>query len=217
MARRLLGIALVVALGGAEDVQDLYETSNVAEVPVGFADEIEIEANGRNAKLVFDGARSSLSGEARQFVDRLGIDSGAGCPGGDGFVCAAGLLEGMMETAVASRRERYGAALDAAQLRIAVTTRGHRMAVSAKDLLVSPSLDVFGRFEEPALALMLALVRTGDDVVDVGANIGAHAIPLAEKVAGPCEGAYRGDDEPRRGHLHALEPQATLHARGGVR
>ena len=36
-------------------------------------------------------------------------------------------------------------------------------------------------------------------------------VPLAEKVAGHACGPYV-EGEPRRGHVHALEPQATLHA-----
>ena len=36
------------------------------------------------------------------------------------------------------------------------------------------SLEAAGTFEEPALRLMLAVVRPGDVVVDAGANLGAH-------------------------------------------
>lgn len=200
-ARRVLCALVVVA--AADDVQDIYETSSVGRVPVGFADEVEIEANGRASKLVFDGARSDLKQEALQFVERLGIDRGVGCDGSD---CAADALSktmaaavrrrrersaapaslspGVLETATSGRRrrdahrrrQRYGEAFDRAGLRVARTRRGHRLAVSAKDLLVSPSLDFFGTFEEPALALMLTLVKFGDDVADVGANVGAHLV-----------------------------------------
>ena len=69
---------------------DTYETAAVQWVPIGFADEIEIQADGRLVRLVFDGARSDLMAEARELVARLGIDSGAGCLRGRD--CAAEVL-----------------------------------------------------------------------------------------------------------------------------
>ena len=83
--------------------------------------------------------------------------------------------------------------------------------LKANDNFVAPAMDRFRTFEEPAIALMLALVRPGEDVVDAGANIGTHLLPLAVKAAGRCAGGGRGDDAPR-GAVFAFEPQPLLHA-----
>ena len=62
------------------------------------------------------------------------------------------------------------------------------------DTMIGRSLETIGGWEQPASALLRALVGRGDVVVDVGANVGAHALPLAAAVG-------------RSGRVHALEPQ----------
>ena len=61
--------------------------------------------------------------------------------------------------------------------------------------LVSKSLDLLGEYSESEARLFRALVRPGDTVLYVGANIGAHAVALAGFV-GPA------------GRVHAFEPGA---------
>ena len=50
--------------------------------------------------------------------------------------------------------------------------------------LVSVSLDLLGQYSEVEVKLFRALVRPGDTVIDVGANIGGLSLPLARIVEG---------------------------------
>ncbi len=72
-----------------------------------------------------------------------------------------------------------------------------RMVYPAKDMYVGRSLALYGEFSEGEAEIFRHLVRPGDMVVEVGANIGAHTVLLA-RLAGP-EGA-----------VLAFEPQAIL-------
>jgi FkbM family methyltransferase len=58
----------------------------------------------------------------------------------------------------------------------------------AWDLDLTEGIDLYvyltGRFEWQLSRVLMGLVRPGDTVVDVGANIGAHTLPLA-RAAGP--------------------------------
>lgn len=65
------------------------------------------------------------------------------------------------------------------------------------DLFIGRSLDLYGEWCEPELLLLRALVRAGDVVIDIGANIGTHVIPLANMVG-------------NTGRVYAFEPQRTL-------
>jgi FkbM family methyltransferase len=56
------------------------------------------------------------------------------------------------------------------------------MVYPANDLYVGRSLDLYGEFSEGEVAVFRALVRPGDVVVDVGANVGAHTVALARLV-----------------------------------
>jgi hypothetical protein len=79
-------------------------------------------------------------------------------------------------------------------------TRHGIMAYSrGREDLVSESLDVLGEYSESEVRLFSALVRPGDTVLDVGANIGAHSVALASFV-GPA------------GRVHAFEPGAETAA-----
>ncbi|MBM4776643.1 MAG: FkbM family methyltransferase [Archangiaceae bacterium] len=73
------------------------------------------------------------------------------------------------------------------------------MAYLTSDAHVGRSLDRYGEWAEAEVELLSAFVKPGDVVVDVGANIGTHAVPLAAKV-GPT------------GMVLAFEPQRLVHA-----
>ncbi len=59
------------------------------------------------------------------------------------------------------------------------------------------ALDRYGECKEFQLRLIQALIGSGDTVVEVGASIGAHTVPLAKKV-GP------------KGRVVAIEPQPVI-------
>ena len=59
-----------------------------------------------------------------------------------------------------------------------------RMLYNVNDLYVGRSLDLYGEFSEGEVEVFRQLVRPGDLVMDVGANVGAHTVWFA-KVVGP--------------------------------
>jgi len=65
------------------------------------------------------------------------------------------------------------------------------------DRFVGRSLDLYGEWCESELDLLLPLIRAGDVVLDIGANIGTHAVPFA-KAAGAA------------GRVIAVEPQRMV-------
>ena len=200
----LLLAATTAALEQDGKDYDLYTTASaLRNLAGGFASEVEVTADGRVKKLIFDGTADLLA-EARALVNALGVTQGEGCEDRD---CAAKELVNMMRGTVDARRRTAGEALDLAQLRIATTTRGHFHVVHTRDSFVGASLEAAGTFEEPALRLMLAVVRPGDVVVDAGANLGAHLVPLAVAVA---DGRHAPVSDA--GRLVAFEPQALPHA-----
>jgi FkbM family methyltransferase len=73
------------------------------------------------------------------------------------------------------------------------------MTYLLSDAHVGRSLDCYGEWAEAEVELLSAFVKPGDVVVDVGANVGTHAVPLAAKV-GPT------------GLLLAFEPQRVIHS-----
>ena len=75
--------------------------------------------------------------------------------------------------------------------------RHGRMLYLPHDSYIGRSLDLYGEFSEREGAVFAQLVRPGQIVVEVGANIGAHTLHLA-KLVGPS------------GLVVALEPQRQL-------
>jgi FkbM family methyltransferase len=82
-------------------------------------------------------------------------------------------------------------------LRIRKTRHG-LMAYNANDTFVGRSIDCYGEYSRDETLLFAQLVTAGSLVVDVGANIGAHTLFLAQAV-GP------------RGAVVAIEPQRAVH------
>jgi FkbM family methyltransferase len=66
------------------------------------------------------------------------------------------------------------------------------------DMYVGRSFELYGEFSDGETALFRQLVRPGDVIVDIGANIGAHTVPLAQMV-GPT------------GAVVAFEPQRIVY------
>lgn len=65
------------------------------------------------------------------------------------------------------------------------------------DIYVGRCLERYGEFSELEIAVLLAMVRPDDVVVDAGANVGALTLPLARKVG-------------QRGRVLAFEPQSAV-------
>lgn len=72
--------------------------------------------------------------------------------------------------------------------------------LSSFDSCISRHLLAYGEWAEKELDLFLQIVKTGDIVLDVGANIGAFTVPLA-KAVGPF------------GRVYAFEPQRIISQR----
>jgi FkbM family methyltransferase len=71
------------------------------------------------------------------------------------------------------------------------------MLYNRNDLYVGRSLDLYGEYSEGELDLLRHWFGPGDVGVEVGANLGAHTVPLA-RIAGP------------QGAVLALEPQRLM-------
>ena len=54
------------------------------------------------------------------------------------------------------------------------------MVFQTNDTYVGRSFDLYGEFSEGEVVLFRQLIRPGQVVVDVGSNIGAHTVPLAQ-------------------------------------
>jgi FkbM family methyltransferase len=65
------------------------------------------------------------------------------------------------------------------------------------DIYIGRSLQLYGEYSENEIALLRQFLEEGNTVVEVGANIGAHTLPLA-KIVGA------------RGVVHAFEPQRIV-------
>lgn len=75
-------------------------------------------------------------------------------------------------------------------------TRHGRMVVLTHDTYISRSLREYGEWTESEFTLMSQVLQPGDNVIDVGANIGALTVPFARAVA--------------PGLVYAFEPQPRI-------
>ena len=71
------------------------------------------------------------------------------------------------------------------------------MLYNKNDMYIGKSFDLYGEFSEGEVDLFRRILRPGDTVVEAGANIGAHTIPIAKHV-GPT------------GRVVAFEPQRIV-------
>lgn len=86
LALLLLLAATTAALEQDGKDYDLYTTASaLRNLAGGFASEVEVTADGRVKKLIFDGTADLLA-EARALVNALGVTQGEGCEDRD---CAA--------------------------------------------------------------------------------------------------------------------------------
>lgn len=76
------------------------------------------------------------------------------------------------------------------------TIYGHRLYVDARDTSLRPSLVTGGYWEAGVTRTLLRLVRPGQHVVEVGANIGWHTVLLASTV-GPTGKVTAFEANPR--------------------
>lgn len=76
-------------------------------------------------------------------------------------------------------------------------SRQGRMLYNKNDVYIGRSLQLYGEFSYGECHVFDAIVQPGMTVIEVGANIGAHTVPIAQK-AGPS------------GRVHAFEPQRIV-------
>lgn len=72
-----------------------------------------------------------------------------------------------------------------------------KMLFIDKDIWVGKSLNVYGEWAEGELELLKTLIKPGDTVLDVGANVGTHTLALSQFVG--------------NGIVHAFEPVRLLY------
>jgi FkbM family methyltransferase len=71
------------------------------------------------------------------------------------------------------------------------------MVYNRHDIYIGRSLELYGEYSLGEIQLFEQIVHAGDVVIEVGANIGAHTLRLAQ-LAGPS------------GRVHAFEPQRII-------
>ena len=88
------------------------------------------------------------------------------------------------------------------------------MIYRPNDVYIGRSLELYGEFSEQEVQVFRGLVRPGQTTLDVGANIGAHTVPLA-KLVGPTGKVLAF--EPQRGLFYALCGNVALNNLHAVR
>jgi FkbM family methyltransferase len=86
--------------------------------------------------------------------------------------------------------------IEAGSIRLKPCRHGH-MAYLTTDMYIGQSLDRYGEFSEGEIELFRQVVRPGQTVLEIGANLGAHTVFLAKTVGS-------------QGVVHAFEPQRVV-------
>lgn len=81
------------------------------------------------------------------------------------------------------------------------------------DAFIGRSLDLYGEWCEFEINLMRQLIRTGDTVIDAGANIGTHTVAFANLVGAT---GFVHAFEPQRRHFLMLAGNVALNALDNV-
>jgi len=82
-------------------------------------------------------------------------------------------------------------------VRMVAGRHGHFL-FNKNDLFIGRSLETYGEWSEPCIALLLKCLSLGDTVLDVGANIGTFTVPFAKEVG-------------ETGNVHGFEPQRSAY------
>ena len=95
------------------------------------------------------------------------------------------------------------------------STRHGTLIYNLRDTYIGQSLHHYGEWSEYETQLFAQLLRPGDFVLDVGANVGGFTVPFARLVTGAAEGgAVSVGSTARRRHggglVWAFEPQRQL-------
>lgn len=88
--------------------------------------------------------------------------------------------------------------IECGSFNVLVAARHGHLLVNRHDIYIGRSIRELGEFSEGEVDVFRQLLRPGALVVEAGANIGAHSVPIA-KLIGPS------------GHLWAIEPQRVVH------
>src|ERR1019366_7938506 len=80
------------------------------------------------------------------------------------------------------------------------------MMYNRKDIWVGRSLEVYGEFSENEVKLFREIVKPGNTVIDVGANIGTHTVAFSRLVGSGVVVAF----EPERTAFYALAGNLAL-------
>ena len=88
-------------------------------------------------------------------------------------------------------------ATDSGELNVLVNAKHGRMLVNRHDVYIGRSLIELGEFSEGEVDLFEQVLPPGSVVVEAGANIGAHTVPLAKRVGSS-------------GRVYAFEPQRVI-------
>ncbi|ACM59219.1 FkbM family methyltransferase [Caldicellulosiruptor bescii] len=84
------------------------------------------------------------------------------------------------------------------QLNIGLTeTKYGKFYYLKSDAIIGKSLEIYGEWAVPEIELLTSFIEEGDIVIDVGAYIGTHTIPFAQKLNG-------------KGFVIAFEPQEII-------
>lgn len=75
-----------------------------------------------------------------------------------------------------------------------IPTRYGRMLVPKKDSVIGRSLRLYGEWAEHEISMVSTLLKDGDVILDVGANIGTHALALASRF--PCSPVFAFEPQP---------------------